>query len=232
MIFVCFHCHKTFSSEKRYNTHVAKKICVHNCPNCKHIFSSKQRLTSHKKKCTIAPVSISLQEKVEYLEKKILSLEILLNERVFRPLKLSIRGFGSEIVELEDCQEIKILNSCNLALKKLIELIYINECNRNCYIKNIKTNVSRIFNGRVWKFVDTNYLLESILKINTCRIEDMFENHQESVNPRKIDKFTLFLNELINPLASKPHLKSIKLYLMNHKDIMSEYDVGSNKKNK
>ena len=85
--YVCNKCNKDFKIKGNYTFHINRKTpCVKldsinlNCKKCNHVFSTSTNLTKHFRYSKCGKESMSIEEKVEKLEKKNYKLEKIVEE--------------------------------------------------------------------------------------------------------------------------------------------------------
>ena len=226
-IFKCSEC--DYSSNLKYNI---KKHCenqnIHEiqpdiikidykigCEFCKKEYSTKPSLTRHLKTCKAKESNLIEENRV--LKEKLVISEALnnkpttINNNITNNItnNIQLTSYNSPNLEGNEKYLKQAMKKLCMAIPYLIEKTYFNERlpeNHNLCIKNNRTKVAKVFNGKKWITMDENDLLTELFNTNKDLIDDYATEH----NPEYISKMDK-IEEHIGDLYTKvnPEIKKV-----------------------
>lgn len=145
------------------------------CEFCKKSITTKQNLMKHLKVCKVKKHNLEKEliikeEQIKNLEKKVEILEAVANKpsigtqnNQFNVILTAYNSPNLNDIEKHLKESVKKLF---LAVPTLVEKIHFNEErpeNHNLVIKNARTKIAKVFNGKKWTSIDEEELLNELV---------------------------------------------------------------------
>jgi hypothetical protein len=205
MEFSCSKCN--YSSDIRENVvrHINKKIKCGNdpeiiknnieicCEFCKKTLKFKSSLVRHLKVCKVKKINLEKELEIEKkknneLEKKLAVAEALSKKptTINNNLTINLTAYNNPNLENIEKYLKSSVKKLFLAIPTLVEKIHFNNDipeNHNMCIKNARSKLAKVFNGKKWTTIDEEELLNELV--------DTYESLLEEHDSKYIDRMNI-----------------------------------------
>ncbi len=191
------------------------------CEFCYKIFSSNSNYNKHKKicKCSQTTNNIDMSHNTH-------------NTHNTQNININLSPFGKEDLGHIESQLMNLVRFFNYkTINNMIENKHFNENlpqNHNVYIPNIKNKFAAVYNGKKWTLVNSNEIIDDMIKKNYYILEDFYNANVDKLEELKYkdsqayDRFIDFLS-IINDDDRNEDMDGVKedvfLTLYNNRDI-------------
>ena len=140
---------------------------------------------------------------------------------------INIMAFNStdweSFVTEEACK--KILKTGFKAVPNLVEHLHLNKdfpALQNCYITNFRGKHAMSHDGKSWKLVETNDVIDKLREDKQDYLELKFDEYRKSLDDVTIKRFDKFLTEKDTDVVINQQKEDIKLLLYNNSDMVKK----------
>ena len=206
----CSHCKRIFSSQRNYENHITKNICLNgynNCKYCNRKFTAHNSMYRHikytckiKKKQDLQKEDIlerlikleeenkKLKQKINIIEKQKINKTVnnITNNGTIINNNITLVAYGSEDLSKLDKKEIlRVLQNGYDSTLRLTETLHFNPNYpeyHNIYITNMKDKYAMIYDGKMWELTIKEELINRIYDDKKNYIEENIEDFIESLS--------------------------------------------------
>ena len=166
------------------------KNIIISCDYCNKTISTKPNLSKHLKICKIKKIELERQlqekeEQVQELEKKLAIAEGI-NKRPsigtqnnFNNININLAPWNNPVIPKDIEKYYKeAVKKIFLAIPTLIKFIHFNADhpeNHNICIRNARSKVAKVYNGKEWESMDEDLLIKSLINDYEATLEDYAE---------------------------------------------------------
>jgi hypothetical protein len=239
MNFGCSLCNYTTSLKHNANLHINKKnkcgegvsvitelkIDI-SCEFCKKSFATKRNLGKHLGICKVKKINLEQENKV--LKEKLAIAEALNN----KPTTINTNNIAQQNIinvhltaynnpNLKDAEKYykEAVKKIFMAVPTLIEKIHFNENspeNHNLVIKNARTKLAKVFNGKKWTTMDEEKLLDELVDT----YENLLKDYAMENSPKYITKMNIIKDRDTEEKVNEDLKTEVKKVLYDNRGII------------
>lgn len=163
------------------------------CGHCKKTFATKPSMKRHLKNCKVKKSNI--EEELEKVKQELADLKATIplvsstttnitNIETQNNIIINITPYNDPNLDGAEKYYLTALKKLFLSVPTIIEYIHFNTDfpeNHNLCIKNYRTKLAKVFNGREWKTMDEDKLIDELIDTYEKLLEDWAED-----NPKRM----------------------------------------------
>lgn len=210
--FKCSECDYSSPFKPNVKSHINKKTkCSTNTPTiitiileikcefCNKLYASRQNLIKHLKVCKVKKTNLEKELNIEKEKVKKLEEELKIQTALAKKPTIGTQNNQFNIIltaydnpNLKDLEKhLKAsVKKIFMAVPTLVEKIHFNEEkpeNHNLVIKNARTKLAKVFNGKKWTTVDEEQLLDELVDTYESLLIE-YSNENNSMYTEKMNK--------------------------------------------
>lgn len=197
-----------------------------NCEFCKKPFATLRNLNKHLIICKVKKINLEQENKI--LKEKLAIAEALNN----KPTTINTNNIAQQNIinvhltaynnpNLKDAEKYykEAVKKIFMAVPTLIEKIHFNENNpenHNLVIKNARTKIAKVFNGKKWTSINEEQLLDELVDT----YENLLNDYAMENNPKYITKMNIIKDRDTEEKVNEDLKTEVKKVLYDNRSII------------